>query len=70
MVVLSFMLMNTLEPENAEHRVRMILMREVSQRHMAELKKTGLKLPDEQMANRWLEESNQIKNLIFLSLKS
>ncbi len=66
--VLSFMLMNVLEPDDAEHRVRMILMREVSQNHMEELSQTGMKIPDEQMANRWLEEINQTKNMDFLSL--
>jgi len=68
LVVFSFMLMNALEPDDAEHRVRMILMREISQRHMEELKRTGIKLPDEQMAKRWLAEINQTKNLEFLSL--
>lgn len=66
--VLSFMLMNVLEPDDPEHRVRMILMREVSQHHMEELSQTGMKVPDEKMANRWLEEINQTKNLDFVSL--
>jgi hypothetical protein len=68
LIVLSLMLMNALEPDDAEHRVRMILMREISQHHMEELKSSGMKIPDEQMANRWLKEINQTKSLEFLSL--
>ena len=60
--------MNALEPEDAEHRVRMILMREVTQRHMEELRQTSRKIPNEQMATLWLEEINQTKNLAILSL--
>lgn len=68
LIALSFILMNALEPEDAEHRVRMILMREVTQRHMEELRQTSRKIPNEQMAAQWLEEINQTKNLKFLSL--
>lgn len=60
--------MNALEPEDIEHRVRLILMRQISQQHMQDLKDKGLKIPDEQMANQWQEEINRTKKLDFLSL--
>lgn len=68
LLVFAFRLMAALEPDDPEHRVRMILMREISQHHMEELKCSGKKIPDEEMAIQWQEEINRTKNLQFISL--
>ena len=64
------MLMNALEPENIEDRVRLILSREISRKQMQALKNSGLKIPDEEMAIRWRDEFIRINNLEFLSVSA
>ena len=68
LIALCFVLMNALEPQNIEDRVRLILSREITQKQMQALKNNGLKIPDEEMAIRWRDEFTRINNLEFLSV--
>lgn len=70
LTALSFILMNALEPDDMEHRVRMILKRNISQRQMDDLKSAGMKIPDDHMAQQWQKEYTRIMNLEFLSVST
>ena len=50
----------SLSVEDAEKRVRLLLQRELSQKHMSILKKIGQKIPDHNMAIQWEKEIRRI----------
>ena len=62
-------LVTSMNPEVVEKRVRQCIQRELSQRHMKELKEQGLAVPDVDMALQWEDEIKQSKNLSFVSVK-
>lgn len=58
-----------LNPQEAQKRVRACLLREVSQRHMNELKSHALDVPDLVMATRWKTEMDDIHSLEFVRVE-
>lgn len=53
----------SLNDEEAKRRIRLSLKRELSQKHMTILKKSGKKVPDHQTAIQWQEEIRKINSL-------
>lgn len=64
-LVLPYLLAGSLEPEEAERRIREYLLREVTRQQMAELESGGTRVPDRETALRWEEQINRVNELEF-----
>jgi hypothetical protein len=56
-------------PREAEERLRLVLAREVSQAHLAEMRESGASLPDERMAARWQADFEVIERIEVLDIE-
>lgn len=68
-IALPYLLGGSLEPEEAERRVREYLLREVTYQQLAELESSGADTPDERMALRWKEQIDRVNNMEFVSVE-
>lgn len=68
-LVLPYLLAGSLEPEEAERRIREYLLREVTWQQMAELESGGASVPDRETALRWEEQVNRVNDLEFVSVE-
>ncbi len=67
-VFLLLSLRASLNPEQAERRVRLCISRDISQRHLADLKEQDTTVPDLETATRWKQEFDRVNNLRFVSV--
>src|SRR5436309_1446559 len=66
---LPYLFSGSLPPEDAKRGIRDFLLWKLSQQHLAELKDSGMRVPDTRMALRWKEQTEQVRNTEFLSLE-
>lgn len=69
LLLLLLYLTTSMSPEEAKKRVRLCILRDISQRHMTVLKEKGLRVPDLEMARQWKEEIDRANHLVFVAVK-
>ena len=66
---LPYLFSSSLTPEDAKRGIREYLLWKLSQQQLAELKSSGMRVPDTRMALRWKEQTEQVHDTEFLSLE-
>jgi len=62
-------LLELTDPEDAKRGIREYILWKLSQQQLAELKSSGMRVPDTRMALRWKEQTEQVHDTEFLSLE-